>query len=129
MKLAQRTDSEIMSICDCVRQTAYDLHCYLGSGHLEKVYENGLVHRLRRGGLQVDSQVPLKVHDEDGTVLGEYCADLVIESCLIVELKSASSLHSEHVGQILGYLRACRARHGLLINFGTTKLQLKKLKL
>jgi GxxExxY protein len=99
---------------------------YLRGGHLEKVYENGLAHRLRKQGLTVRTQYPLTVRDEDGTVLGQYCADLFVEDCLIVEIKACRSLADEHVAQLLGYLRACNIEHGLLINFGPVKLQVKK---
>jgi GxxExxY protein len=59
-------------------------------------------------------------------VLGEYFADLFVESKLIVELKACKALAPEHTAQLLGYLRACYIEHGLLINFGTSKLQIKK---
>jgi GxxExxY protein len=74
----------------------------------------------------VEQQHPLQVRDEDGTVLGDYIADLFVEGVLIVELKACKSLTDEHVAQLLGYLRACRIEHGLLINFGSPKLQIKK---
>ena len=77
-------------------------------------------------GINVVSQYPLKVFDEDGTVLGEYFADLFVENCLIIELKACKGLAGEHVAQLLGYLRACRIEHGLLINFGAPKLQIRK---
>ena len=99
---------------------------YLRYGHLEKVYENGLAHRLRKAQLKVEQQYPLKVYDEDGTVLGEYFADLFVESKLIVELKACKSLAPEHIAQLLGYLRACHIEHGLLVNFGAPKLQIRK---
>lgn len=67
----------IKALCDHVRQTAYDIHLYHGHGHLEKVYENALAHRLRKAGLDVKQQYPLKVHDEDGTLIGDYLADLL----------------------------------------------------
>lgn len=88
--------------------------------------ENGLVHRLRKTGIKVEQQYALPVFDEDGTVLGNFFADLLVEDCLIVELKACKSLVSEHVAQILGYLRASRIEHGLLVNFGAPKLQIKK---
>jgi GxxExxY protein len=116
----------VMELCDRVRQTGFDLRQYLGNGHLEKVYENGLAHRLRKQGLRVEQQVPIKVHDEDGTVLGEFLADLLIEGILIVELKACRAIADEHVAQILGYLRATRIEHGLLINFGARKYEIKK---
>ena len=61
---------DVNALCDLVRQTAYDIHLYHGHGHLEKVYENALVHWLRKLGLDVKQQCPLKVFDEDGTLLG-----------------------------------------------------------
>lgn len=113
-----KTKIQILELCDRIRETSYELHRYLKHGHLEKVYENGLAHRLRRAGYEVEQQHPLQIFDEDGTVLGHYYADLFIERCLIAELKACSTLAAEHVGQILGYLRASRLEHGLLINFG-----------
>ncbi|HBG05138.1 MAG TPA: GxxExxY protein [Geobacter sp.] len=117
---------EINCLCDIVRETSFDLHCYLRHGHLEKVYENGLAHRLRKRGLDVKQQHPLNVFDEDGTLLGDYAADLFVENRLIVELKATRTLADEHVAQILGYLRSSRIEHGVLINFGAPKLQVKK---
>src|SRR6058998_722988 len=103
-----------MQLCDLVRQIAYDIHIYHGHGHLEKVYENALAHRLRLLGLDVKQQHPLTVRDEDGTVIGEYYADLLINNELIVELKAARTWADEHVAQLLGYLKSARIEHGLL---------------
>ena len=119
----------IFQLCDRVREASFDLHEYLRHGHLEKVYENGLAHRLRKNGLRVEQQYPLKVRDEDGTILGDYLADLFIEDCLIVELKACKCLADEHVAQLLGYLRSCQIEHGLLINFGASRLEIRKFKL
>jgi GxxExxY protein len=116
----------IHELCDTVRQTAYDIHVYHGNGHLEKVYESALAHRLRKLGLDIKQQHPLKVYDEDGTELGEYFADLFVEERLIVELKAARTLADEHVAQTLGYLEAARVEHGLLINFGSFRFQIRK---
>jgi GxxExxY protein len=102
------------------------LHRHLRHGHAEKVYENGLSHRLAMHGLRVIRQHPLKVFDEDGTLLGEFLADLFIEDRLLVELKAVRSIADEHVAQLLGYLRAARMEHGLLINFGSPKLEIRK---
>lgn len=121
--------SDIMSLCDHVRQTSFELHRHLRHGHLEKVYENGLLHRLRKSGLAVVDQYPLEVADVDGTILGEYYADLYVDWPLIIEIKACESLCDVHTAQVLGYLRAARIEHGLLINFGAPKLQIKKLAL
>lgn len=118
--------ANINELCDVVRQTSFAIHAYHRNGHLEKVYENALVHRLRKAGLKVLPQYGLAVYDEDGMVLGEYFADLFIEDCLIVEIKAVREVADEHVAQILGYLKSARIETGLLINFGATKLHVKK---
>ena len=121
-----RDKDDIFELCDVIRETSYALHQYLRHGHLEKIYENGLAHRLGKVGIKVKQQYALQVFDEDGAVLGDYLADLYVEDCLVIELKACKALADEHVAQLLGYLRASRIEHGLLINFGAPKLQIKK---
>ena len=116
----------MFDLCDLIREMSFSLHRYLKHGHLEKIYENGLVNRLQKAGLNVEQQHPLNVYDEDGTILGDYIADLIVEKELILELKACRTIATEHVAQLLGYLRACQIEHGLLINFGAHKLQIKK---
>lgn len=118
--------NDINQLCDTVRESSFAIHCYHRNGHLEKIYENALVHRLRKLGLNVKQQHPLSVRDEDGTLLGEFFADLFIDNRLIVELKAARSVAEEHVAQLLGYLRSSRTETGLLVNFGSPRLQVKK---
>jgi GxxExxY protein len=117
---------DVKALCDRVRQIAYDIHVYHENGHLEKVYENALAHRLRKTGLDVKQQHPLKVQDEDGTLIGDYFADLLVEDVLVVELKTAKALGLEHEAQILGYLKSTRLEHGLLTNFGSSKFEMRK---
>jgi GxxExxY protein len=116
----------INQLCDIVRETSFDIHRYHRNGHAEKIYENALVHRLRKRGLEVRPQHPLAVYDEDGTLLGEFFADLLVENRLVVELKAARAVVAEHVPQLLGYLRSSRTETGLLINFGSPILHVKK---
>jgi len=116
----------INQLCDLVRETSFAIHRYHRQGHLEKIYENALVHRLRKHGVKVEQQYPLLVLDEDGTPLGEYSTDLFIEDRLIVELKAARAVVDEHVAQLLGYLRSSRIETRLLINFGSPILHVKK---
>ncbi len=116
----------VKKLCDTVRETAYAIHIYHGSGHLEKVYENALTHRLKKIGLSIKQQEPLTAYDEDGTVIGEYFADILVEHQLIVELKACKNLSTEHEAQLLGYLKTSKVEHGLLINFGSFKFQIKK---
>ncbi len=117
---------QIFELCDLIRETSFEIHKFLKHGHLEKVYENALAHRLGKLGLDVKQQFPLPVYDEDGTVLGDYYADLLVKNCLIVEVKACSGLHDEHVAQLLGYLRSSKIEHGLLVNFGSQRFQIKK---
>ncbi|MGA3170047.1 MAG: GxxExxY protein [Chthoniobacteraceae bacterium] len=112
--------------CDLVRQTAYDIHAYHGHGHVEKPYENALAHRLRKAGREVQQQYPVKVYDEDGTLIGDYLADLLVGGWLIIELKAVKAIAPEHEAQILGYLKSSRLEHGLLINFGAWKFEIRK---
>jgi GxxExxY protein len=119
-------DNDIFKLCDLVRETSFSIHKFHRHGHLEKVYENALVHRLRKTGLSVEQQFPLPVYDEDGTILGDYKADLFVEQCLIVEVKAYRDLSDDNIAQLLGYLRSSKIEHGLLVNFGAIKLQVKK---
>jgi len=117
---------KVFELCDDVRETGFAMHKFFGPGHLEKVYENAYVNRLRKSGLEVEQQYPIQVRDEDGTVVGDYLADLYVENMLIIELKAARAIIDNHVAQLLGYLRATGIEHGLLINFGASRFEIKK---
>jgi GxxExxY protein len=119
--------TDIFALCDVIRETSFDIHCYLRHGHREQIYENALVHRLRKQGIRVEQQPPIQVLDEDGTLLGDLKADLLIEARLICEVKGVRMIVDEHIAQLLGYLRASRLEHGLLINFGAPRLEVRKL--
>jgi uncharacterized protein (UPF0371 family) len=71
---------DIMQLCDVVRETGFAIHRCHKHGHLEQVYENAMAHRLRKLGLDVKQQYPLKVYDEDGTLIGDYSADLFVDT-------------------------------------------------
>ena len=106
------TEEEAKKICDKIRQIAYDLHVYLGIGYLEKVYENALAHRLLKAGMNVQTQTPIQVRDEDGFVIGDYIADMIVDGVL-VELKSVSTILPVHTAQTINYLTATGIRHGI----------------
>ncbi len=89
----------------------------LGYGFLEKVYENALYIELVSMGLFVEKQKAVKVYYE-GDQIGEYFADLIVDGCIIVELKAAESLRKEHENQLINYLKATEIEVGLLLNFG-----------
>lgn len=119
-------NEQVNQLCDVVRETSFAIHCYHRHGHVEKIYENALAHRLRKRGLSVRQQHPLRVLDDDGTPLGDFFCDLFVEDSLVVELKAVRAIVDEHVAQLLGYLHSSRMETGLLINFGSPILQVKK---
>jgi len=123
--MSQKKD-RVFELCDRVREVSFALHCFLRHWHKEKIYENGVANRLLKQGLEVRQQPSVSVYDEDGTLLGNLDLDLLIADELIVEIKSVKTLLNEHIAQLLGYMRATRIEHGLLINFGSPVLQIKK---
>ena len=96
----------------------YKVYNTLGYGFLEKVYENALILELESMNLAVLQQQPIKVF-YNGIEVGDYFADLVVENCVIVELKSVEKLAEIHEAQLLNYLKATEIEVGLLLNFGT----------
>lgn len=98
----------------------------LGSGFLEKVYENALVIELRRAGLHLEQQHPVKVF-YDNLAVGEFALDLLVESRVIVELKAAKALDEVHSAQCMNYLKAAGLKVCLLINFGRPRAQIKRI--
>lgn len=96
---------------------AYEVHNVLGSGFLEKVYENALLEELKIRGIKAEAQKPISVTYKD-RVVGEYLADLVIEDSIIIELKALEKLADIHEIQLKNYLKATKIELGLLINFG-----------
>ena len=98
----------------------------LGVGFLEKVYENALVHELRDAGLMVKQQHDVLVHYKD-VVVSVYTADLLVENAVLAELKVVRSLDATHQAQCINYLKATGFWLCLLLNFGNTRLEIKRL--
>ena len=105
---------------------AYAVANTLGHGFLEKVYENALAHELRKKGLHVEQQYPLTVQ-YDGIVVGEYLSDLLVDGKVLVELKATKQIEDFHKAQCINYLKATGLSTCLLINFGTPRIQVKRL--
>ena len=104
---------------------AYVVANTLGCGFLEKVYENSLAHELRMAGLVAEQQKPIQVR-YDGIVVGDYCADMLVEQSVLVELKAVKALDATHLAQCLNYLKAAGLRICLLLNFGAPRLEIKR---
>jgi len=104
-------------ITELIIKAFFTVYNKLGYGFLEKVYENALVIELRKLGLYVLSQHQIKVFYDDEQV-GFYVADLMVNDCVIVEIKAAENLCEEHEAQLTNYLKATETEVGLLLNFG-----------
>ena len=110
-------------IATAVVEAAYKLHTGLGPGIFETVYEVTLAHELRKRGYRVERQVPVPII-WDGLKFDEgFRADLIIDDCVLVELKSIQALEPVHSKQVLTYLRLTNKRLGLLINFGESRIK------
>jgi GxxExxY protein len=112
-------------ITEIILAACFAVAAELGSGFLESVYEKALAIALRQKGLKVQCQHPIKVIFR-GECVGEFFADLLVNDCVIVELKAVSSLAPEHVAQAINYLNATGIEVGLLVNFGQPKLQFRR---
>lgn len=104
-------------VTDRVLKAFYKVYNSLGYGFLEKVYENALALELGRVGLRVTRQQPIKVF-YDGSLVGDYFADIVVEGKVIIELKTADAICDAHISQLRNYLRATEIEVGVLLNFG-----------
>ena len=98
----------------------------MGAGFLEKVYENALLHELRKAGIAVSQQHPIVVR-YDGIVVGDYSGDLLVERIVLVELKVAKAIDEIHRAQCLNYLKATGLHLCLLLNFGKPRLEIKRI--
>ena len=116
---------ELNDITYEIRGAVFKVNKILGSGFLEKVYENALQIELKNRGLHAASQVPLKVTYKD-QIVGDYFADIVVENMVLVELKAVGKLSRIHEAQLLNYLKATGIQVGLLINFYHPKVEIKR---
>jgi len=107
---------------------AYTVSNTLGCGFLEKVYENALAHEMRKQGRAVEQQKAITVL-YDGTSVGDYFADLCVDGAVIVELKAAQELTDAHMAQCINYLKATGMKRALLLNFGRSRIQIKRVSL
>ena len=105
---------------------AFTVSNTLGSGFLEKVYQNALVIELLNEGLEVEKEKAITIFYQV-KVVGEYFADILVNRQIIIETKAVQSLNEIHQAQLLNYLKATKLPLGLLINFGTPKVQIKRM--
>lgn len=112
-------------ITEKIIKAAFAVHSKLGSGFVEKVYENAMVKELRSMGLVVDQQKPLKVIF-GGDPVGDFSVDLLVEKSVVVELKAIRVIERSYEDKLLHYLKASDLPVGLLLNFGSASVQIKR---
>ena len=117
---------ELDNLTERIIGCAHHVSNTLGIGFVEKVYENAHVHEMRKDGLEVVQQYPIKVI-YDGVIVGQFYIDALVEGLVLVELKAVSALTEEHIAQALNYLRATGLPACLLINFGQPRIQIRRL--
>lgn len=113
-------------ITEQILGAAFEVSKELGHGFLESVYEKALELALIQKGLRVERQVPIRVSFR-GVEVGHFAADLLVAGTVLVELKAVKNLLPEHQAQVIHYLKATGMKVGLLINFGTPKIEYKRL--
>jgi GxxExxY protein len=123
--VAKKNIMKLDDITYNIRGAIFEVNKILGSGFLEKVYENALQIELKTRGLKAESQVPLKVTYKD-EIVGDYLADMIIEDKVLIELKAIDTLQKVHEAQILNYLHATGILVGLLVNFKHPKAEIKR---
>lgn len=115
------TEELIKSIIHC----AYNVRIHLGAGFLESVYQKALVIELKEKGIYAVAEMPINVYYKN-EVVGEFRADIIVEGQIIIELKAVQHLMPVHEAQLVNYLAATHKDHGLLINFGGERIEIKR---
>ena len=105
---------------------AFEVHSELGYGFLEKVYQTAMQVELVERGLRAETEHEITVRYK-GAIVGHYRADLFVEEAVIVELKVAKTYNPQDEAQLLNELKATGIKVGLLINFGRTKVEFKRM--
>jgi len=123
---ANNHQSSLDQLTETIIGCAYTIGNTLGCGFLEKVYENALAHELKKANLQVKQQHKINVL-YDNIIVGDYAADLLVNDSVIVELKAVKELDDIHTAQCLNYLKAANLKICLLINFGQSKVKIKRI--
>jgi GxxExxY protein len=123
---ADERRKDLDSITDRIIGCIYKVSNTLGSGFLEKIYENALALELRKNGLKAKQQHAIKVR-YDGAIVGEFAADLLIEEKVIIELKATKALDDVHMAQCLNYLKATGLSVCLLVNFGKPRAEIRRI--
>ncbi|MBC8333943.1 MAG: GxxExxY protein [Anaerolineales bacterium] len=115
--------ADVEKVGKAVLDAAFKVHSALGPGLLESVYETTLAYELRKSGLAVENQVAVPIIYEGAKLDTAFRLDLLIENCVIVELKAVEKMNPVYEAQLLTYLRLSNIRLGYLINFYVARLK------
>jgi len=124
--LSRETQLKLNELSEKVIGLSFKVHNRLGRGFVEKVYENALTHELAKESLHVKQQMPIIVR-YDSIIIGEFFADIVIENVIVLEIKAVSEISKVHEAQCFNYLRASDLRLGLVLNFGASSVQVRRI--
>lgn len=116
---------EIESLIKTIIQCAYNVRMHLAAGFLEAVYQKALMIELKEQGIHADTETPINVYYKN-EIVGEFRADIIVEGEIIIELKAVQHLLPIHETQLVNYLTATHIDHGLLINFGGERIEIKR---
>ena len=125
MCLRLKREMDINKLTYAINGAIFEVNRVLGPGFLEKVYEKALFIELKERGFYVIAQAPIKINYK-GQCVGEYIADLLVEDQVIIELKTVERLEKIHEAQLLNYLKATGLNVGLLVNFKSPKVEIKR---
>lgn len=103
----------------------YQVHMALSPGYLESVYQKALLQELSLRHIRAKAEIPLTV-EYKGVTVGDFRADIIVEDCVIIELKAVSQLSVQHEIQLINYLNCCNFNTGILVNFGSDKIEIKR---
>ena len=115
----------IEEVIKTIIQCAYNVRIHLSAGFLESVYQKALLIELQEKGIHAETETPINVYYKN-KIVGEFRADIIVEGEIIIELKSVQHLLPIHEAQLVNYLTATHKDHGLLINFGGERIEIKR---
>ena len=120
-----RGDGEAAALTRSILSAAFEVSNTLGSGFLEKVYQQALLVELSDSGISALREVEFPVFYKEREI-GRYISDLIVEGRVVVEVKAVSDLNDAHLGQVVNYLKASGLKVGLLVNFGKPRVQYRR---
>ena len=122
-KIYAPVPSDVERVGKAILDAAFKVHTALGPGLLESVYETTVAYEIRKGGLLVETQVAMPIIYDNTKLESGLRLDMLVEKCVIVELKSVEKMNPVYEAQLMTYLRLSKVRLGFLINFNVPHLK------